>query len=72
MWGFGHNYIVVVLTGDVEYVKISTLRVNAISIEWKHGNDTIEIVSFYNVKLGSRVDFYVQVIELSVDGLIIF
>lgn len=59
MCRFGYNHIVVVLAGDVKYVKVSTLRVNAISIEWKHGNDTIEIVSFYNVQLSSRVNFYV-------------
>lgn len=38
---FGNNNIIVVLTGNVEDMQISALRVYAISVEWKEWNYAI-------------------------------
>lgn len=49
MGWLGHNYVVIILTGDVIDVEVSTIRIDAISIEGKEGNSANQVESFEDV-----------------------
>ena len=58
---FGDNNVVIVLAGDVEDMEVSAAGVDAVGVEWEHGDDAVEVVPLYYVQLRGRVHFYVQV-----------
>jgi len=41
-----HNYVIVILAGDVVYVEPGTSRIDPICVEWKHGNHPLNAEFF--------------------------
>lgn len=58
--GFGDDDIIPILDGEVVDVHIRTMRINSISIEWKHRDDAFEGEMPEEVDLGSCIYFYVE------------
>jgi len=70
MCGFGNYDIIVILTSYIEDMKVTALRINAISIKRKHWYNTNKIVALEYTKLSRCINADVNVVNDCINSLV--